>query len=173
MLTTKQFIKEMESLGFKTEIQKAQERITVYKRGFPFSMVFFHVNMYGTSVEFIGGIIDSKNVGLLNLLLQYFETPDEDRMEEDYYYIFWSDVCGGEFFLDREIISCPDYYSFEKHRTFNGVNELEEDNGNHYLKPYQFTEDEIKSLPTKWRPAYFGGLGFTDYVKVEDEKVAR
>lgn len=166
-------MEKLKELNFIPELDKQHERITVYKRGFPISMVFFHVDIYGTNINLIGGIVDSTNADVFKLLSQYLDTPDEDRMEEDYYYVYWSDVCGGEFFLDHEITNCPEHYSFEERRTFNGVSELEDDNGTYYLKIYQFTEEEIKSLPNKWRPAYFGGLGFTHYEKVKDEKVAR
>lgn len=173
MLTTKEFMDKLKELNLITELDKEKESITVYKRCFPtFSMVFFHVDIYGTNVNLIGGVVDSKNVEVFKLLSQYLDTPDEDRMTKEYYYIYWSDVCGGEFFLDHGIIDDQEYFSFETCRTFNGVKELEEDNGTHYLKPYQFTEDEVKSIPARWRPSYFGGIGFTEYVKVKDDKVA-
>ena len=134
----------------------------------------FLMDIYGTNVNLIGGIIDSKNAEVFSLLLQYFETPDEDRAEEEYYYVYWSDVCGGEFFLDRGIIDYQEsFFSFETRRTFHDASELENSNGTNYLKNYQFTEHEVKSIPTRWRPSYFGGLGFTQYEKVKDDKVAR
>ena len=174
MLTTKQFMEKIGKLNLTAELDKEHERITVYKRGFPISMVFFHVDIYGANVNLISGIVESKNVGVFGLLSQYLETPDEDRAEEEYYYVYWSDVCGGEFFLDRGIIDYQEsFFSFETRRTFYDASELENSNGTHYLKNYQFTECEVKSIPTRWRPSYFGGLGFTQYEKVKDDKVAR
>ena len=174
MLTTKQFMDKLKELDFIPELDRQHERITVYKRGFPISMVFFHVDIYGTNVNLIGGAVDSTNADVFKLLSQYLETPDEDRAEEEYYYVYWSDVCGGEFFLDRGIIDYQEsFFSFETRRTFYDASELENSNGTHYLKNYQFTEEEVKSIPTKWKPSYFGGLGFTQYEKVKDDKVAR
>lgn len=174
MLTTKQFMEKLKELNFIPELDKEHERITVYKRSFPISMVFMHVDINGANVILIGGTVDSKNVGVFELLSQYLETPDEDRAEEEYYYVYWSDVCGGEFFLDRGIIDYQEsFFSFETRRTFYDASELENSNETHYLKNYQFTEYEVKSIPTRLRPSYFGGLGFTQYEKVKDDKVAR
>ena len=94
MLTTKQFMEKIGKLNLTAELDKEHERITVYKRSFPFSMVFFHVDIYGTNVNLIGGAVDSTNADVFKLLSQYLETPDEDRAEEEYYYVYWSDVCG-------------------------------------------------------------------------------
>ena len=173
MLTTKELIEKIGKLNLTAELDKEHERITVYKKSFPFSMVFLHVDIYGTNVNLIGGVVDSKNVEVFKLLSQYLDTPDKERMTKEYYYIYLSDVCADEFFLDHDIINDQAHFSFEHRRTFNGVSGLENANGSVYLKPYQFTEEEVKKIPTKWRPSYFGGLGFTDYEKVKDDKVAR
>lgn len=168
MLTTNEFIKEAEKLGYQTKIENNilhGKQIQVYDQG-NFYMVenesyMFAVNTIGRGIDFRRStyVESARNrVKVFDLAIEYMNTPDDKRIDEDKWYVYWVDIDQSTYFLDKSAINDPENY--DNGNDFENVDDLEERNKN-LTDFYKFTREEIAKLPFSWRPKNFGGLGFT------------
>ena len=174
MLTTNEFIKEAEKLGYQTKIRDNilhGKQIQVYDHG-NFYMVenesyMFAVNTIGRGIDFRRStyVESARNrVKVFDLAIEYMNTPDDKRVDEDKWYIYWVDINSSTYFLTKIAIEEPRFFSNSDR--FSDVNKLEEDTGND-AKYYQFTREEIEKLSYDWKPEVFCGRGFTRCEKVK------
>ena len=174
MLTTSEFIKEAEKLGYQTKIRDNilhGKQIQVYDHG-NFYMVenesyMFAVNTIGRGIEFRkSSYVESatNRVKLFDLAIEYMNTPDDKRIDEDKWYVYWIDIDGFKYFLDKTAILNPKDY--DNGNNFDDVIELERLEEDDALF-YQFTKQEIEKLSYDWKPEVFCGRGFTRCQKVK------
>jgi len=174
MLTTNEFIKEAEKLGYQTKIKDNilhGKQIQVYDHG-NFYMVenesyMFAVNTIGRGIDFRRStyVESARNrVKVFDLAIDYMNTPDNKRIDEDKWYVYWVDVDGTKFFLSKDAVIDPNDY--DNVNNFYGVDELEK-RGPKYYEFYRFTQQEIGKLSYDWKPEVFCGRGFTRCEKVK------
>lgn len=83
-MTTKEFIKAVEELGYETE--KDKEGITIRDKNISLACVFTN-ETYRINSNFYGTDWDEKGGVLFALIFQYACTPVEDREEEKRFYL--------------------------------------------------------------------------------------
>ena len=174
MLTTNEFIKEVEKLGYQAKIKDNilhGKQIQVYDHG-NFYMVenesyMFAVNTIGRGINFRKSTyVESatNRVKLFDLAIEYMNTPDDKRIDEDKWYVYWVDINGSTYFLNKYAITEPNIFS--NRDKFLDANKLEKDMEDD-IKHFQFTLQEIEKLSYDWRPEVFCGRGFTKCQKVK------
>lgn len=172
MLTTNEFIKEAEKLGYQTKIENNilhGKQIQVYDQG-NFYMVenesyMFAVNTIGRGIDFRRStyVESARNrVKVFDLAIEYMNTPDDKRIDEDKWYVYWIDIDETRRFLDKDAIAEPESYdNVSDLNIFKDVKHLEESEVEDPFF-YQFTRQEIEKLSYSWKPKCFNGLGFTE-----------
>ena len=174
MLTTNEFIKEAEKLGYQTKIKDNSlhgKQIQVYDHG-NFYMVenesyMFAVNTIGRGIDFRKStyVESARNrVKVFDLAIEYMNTPDDKRVDEDKWYVYWVDINRSTYFLNKYAITQPNIFSNSDR--FSDTDKLEKDKEDD-LKHYQFTREEIEKLSYDWKPEVFCGRGFTRCEKVK------
>lgn len=177
MLTTNEFIKEAEKLGYQTKIKDeglSIEKIFVYDNENSYreqnDSYLFALVTTGRGIDFRkSSYFDSarNRVKLFDLAIDYMNTPDNKRKPENKWYIYWVDIDKTLRFLDKDAIAEPENYNnISDLNIFKDAKHLEESEVEDAFF-YQFTRQEIEKLSYKWRPLVFGGLGFTECQKVK------
>ena len=174
MLTTNEFIKEVEKLGYQAKIKDNilhGKQIQVYDHG-NFYMVenesyMFAVNTIGRGINFRKSTyVESatNRVKLFDLAIEYMNTPDDKRKDEDKWYVYWIDIDGRKYFLNKDATNRP--HICDNTQQFKDVDHLEtsEEEDSFF---YQFTREEIEKLSYDWKPEVFCGRGFTRCEKVK------
>lgn len=174
MLTTNEFIKEVEKLGYQAKIKDNilhGKQIQVYDHG-NFYMVenesyMFAVNTIGRGIDFRRStyVESARNrVKVFDLAIEYMNTPDDKRVDEERWFVYWVDIDQSTYFLDKSAIVDPENY--DNGNDFENVDDLVERNKN-LTDFYQFTREEIEKLSYDWKPEVFCGRGFTRCEKVK------
>ena len=166
MLTTKQFINKVNELEcFVADVSEkcgVNNVVVVYSKN-QVTESIHKVVAIGDIVHFYNCDLSSlEDIKLLNLITEYVNTPYRERIAEDKYYIYWVDFDGTMYFLDD---NCLKTHYYGNNSEFNSVLHLVETEGEDVYH-YQFTESDIKKLPSRWIPSKFGGIGFTKEISV-------
>ena len=174
MLTTNEFIKEVEKLGYQTKIKDNilhGKQIQVYDQGNSYRVenesYMFAINTIGRGIDFRRStyVESARNrVKVFDLAIEYMNTPDDKRVDEDKWYVYWVDINGSTYFLNKYAITEPNIFS--NRDKFLDANKLEKDMEDD-IKHFQFTLQEIEKLSYDWRPEVFCGRGFTKCQKVK------
>ena len=167
MLTTKQFINKVNELEcFVADVSEkcgVNNVVVVYSKN-QVTESIHKVVAIGDIVHFYDCYLlnNFEDIKLLNLITEYVNTPPSEKTAEDKYYIYWVDFDGTMYFLDD---NCLKTHYYGNNSEFNSVLHLVETEGEDVYH-YQFTESDIKKLPSRWIPSKFGGIGFTKEISV-------
>ena len=168
MLTTKQFINKVNELECFVADADVSEKcvvniVIVYSKN-QVTESIHKVVAIGDIVHFYDCYLlnNFEDIKLLNLITEYVNTPYRERIAEEKYYIYWVDFNGTMYFLDD---NCLKTHYYGNNSEFNSVLHLVETEGEDVYH-YQFTESDIKKLPSRWIPSKFGGIGFTKEISV-------
>ena len=174
MLTTNEFIKEVEKLGYQTKIKDNSlhgKQIQVYDQGNSYRVenesYMFAVNTIGRGIDFRRStyVESARNrVKVFDLAIEYMNTPDDKRVDEDKWYVYWVNINGSTYFLNKYAITQPNIFSNSDR--FSDTDKLEKEMEDD-IEHYQFTRQEIEKLSYDWKPEVFCGRGFTRCEKVK------
>lgn len=174
MLTTNEFIKEVEKLGYQTKIKDNSlhgKQIQVYDQGNSYRVenesYMFAINTIGRGIDFRRStyVESARNrVKVFDLAIEYMNTPDDKRVDEDKWYVYWVNINGSTYFLNKYAITQPNIFSNSDR--FSDTDKLEKEMEDD-IEHYQFTRQEIEKLSYDWKPEVFCGRGFTRCEKVK------
>ena len=121
----------------------------------------------GEGISYMWNIGDVSMRDIFNLremLKEYRETPMVERKEAEKKYLVWYETINGEYIrvVYRDVTASngfSDYYC-------KSIDDFIYGGDQRFRIVSQLTEKDIMSLPEKFIPKQFGGIGFTECVEV-------
>lgn len=163
----KAFVEKLATMGLKVDQEPDDELIWVYNTKLPFDPCVATVDKkiigsYNTSRDNFNSLSPEVRIELANLVHAFSMTPTHFRYEEPKWYLSFTEMDGKNKFLFKSGMSgnlCSTLYKTRK--------DLEDTyKGSTKRTWFEFNAAEIDALTYEWRPAEFGGRGFTKAVKV-------
>ena len=122
----------------------------------------------GEGISYMWNIGDVSMRDIINLgemLKEYRETPVSERKEEKKYLVWYETMHGGYIrVIYRDVTASngfSDYYC-------KSIDDFIYGDDQRFRIVSQLTEKDIMSLPEKFIPKQFGGIGFTECVEVKE-----